>query len=210
MSKYRLMVVEDESILRMDIKEMLIEAGYEVVAEANSGDKAIELAAIHKPDLIVMDIKMPKMNGIKASRIIYQAFHIPALLLTAYSERDLVEEAKNAHILGYLVKPVSERHLIPAVEIALAQGDRLKAMANDIKKMEEKIQDQKVIQRAKGILMEVYQVSEEKAFKMLRSYSMNHGKSMKVVADSILLHRKLESMSQLIDKNVYNQATAPK
>ncbi len=193
MGKHRLMVVEDESILRMDIKEMLIENGYEVVAEANSGDKAIELAATRKPDLIVMDIKMPKMNGIKASRIIYQAFQIPALLLTAYSERDLVEEAKNAHILGYLVKPVTERDLIPAVEIALAQANRLKAMANDIKKMEEKIQDQKIIQRAKGILMEVYQVSEEQAFKMLRSYSMNHGMTMRKVADSILLNRKLES-----------------
>lgn len=188
MGKHRLMVVEDESILRMDIKEMLIENGYEVVAEANSGDKAIELAATRKPDLIVMDIKMPKMNGIKASRIIYQAFQIPVLLLTAYSERDLVEEAKNAHILGYLVKPVTERDLIPAVEIALAQANRLKAMANDIKKMEEKIQDQKIIQRAKGILMEVYQVSEEQAFKMLRSYSMNHGMTMMKVADSILLN----------------------
>lgn len=184
MGKHRLMVVEDESILRMDIKEMLIENGYEVVAEANSGDKAIELAATRKPDLIVMDIKMPKMNGIKASRIIYQAFQIPVLLLTAYSERDLVEEAKNAHILGYLVKPVTERDLIPAVEIALAQANRLKAMANDIKKMEEKIQDQKIIQRAKGILMEVYQVSEEQAFKMLRSYSMNHGMTMRKVADN--------------------------
>lgn len=193
MGKYRLMVVEDESILRMDIKEMLIEAGYDVVAEANSGDKAIELAALHRPDLIVMDIKMPKMNGIKASRIIYQAFQIPSLLLTAYSERDLVEEAKNAHILGYLVKPVSENALIPAVEIALAQAKRLVALAMDIKKMEEKIQDQKVIQRAKGILMEVYEVSEEQAFKMLRSYSMNNGKTMKAVADSILLHRSLES-----------------
>jgi response regulator NasT len=192
MGKYKVMVVEDESILRMDIKEMLKEAGYEVVAEANSGDKAIELAALHKPDLIVMDVKMPKMNGIKASRIIYQAFEIPTLLLTAYSERDLVEEAKNAHILGYLVKPVSERDLIPAVEIALAQASRLKDMANEIKKMEEKFQDQKVIQRAKGILMDIYQVSEEQAFKMLRSYSMNQGKSMKKVADYILLHRQLD------------------
>lgn len=192
MGKYKLMVVEDESILRMDIKEMLKEAGYEVVAEANTGDKAIELAAIHKPDLIVMDIKMPKMNGIKASRIIYQTFQIPALLLTAYSERNLVEEAKNAHILGYLVKPVSERDLIPAVEIALGQANRLKAMANEIKRMEEKIQDQKTIQRAKGILMEVYQVSEEQAFKMLRGYSMNNGITMKKVADSIILNRKLE------------------
>jgi two-component system, response regulator PdtaR len=193
MGKFRMMVVEDESILRMDIKEMLIEAGYDVVAEANSGDVAIELAAIHQPDLIVMDVKMPKMNGIKASRIIYQTFQIPVLLLTAYSERDLVEEAKNAHILGYLVKPISERDLIPAVEIALAQASRLRALANDIKKMEEKLEDQKTIQRAKGILMEVYQVSEDQAFKMLRTYSMNHGKSMKQVADYILIHRHLES-----------------
>ncbi|MDQ0199490.1 ANTAR domain-containing response regulator [Neobacillus ginsengisoli] len=193
MGKSRIMVVEDESILRMDIKEMLKEAGFDVVAEANSGDTAIELAALHKPDLIVMDVKMPKMNGIKAGRIIYQAYQIPVLLLTAYSERDLVEEAKNAHILGYLVKPISERDLIPAVEIAMAQANRLKALTNDIKKMEEKIEDQKTIQRAKGILMEVYQVSEEQAFKMLRSYSMNHGKTLKSVADYIILHRELDS-----------------
>jgi response regulator NasT len=193
MGKSRIMVVEDESILRMDIKEMLKEAGFDVVAEANSGDTAIELAALLKPDLIVMDVKMPKMNGIKAGRIIYQAYQIPVLLLTAYSERDLVEEAKNAHILGYLVKPISERDLIPAVEIALAQANRLIALTNDIKKMEEKIEDQKTIQRAKGILMEVYQVSEEQAFKMLRSHSMNHGKTMKSVADYIILHRVLES-----------------
>lgn len=193
MGKSRIMVVEDESILRMDIKEMLKEAGFDVVAEANSGDTAIELAALHKPDLIVMDVKMPKMNGIKAGRIIYQAYQIPVLLLTAYSERDLVEEAKNAHILGYLVKPISERDLIPAVEIAMAQANRLKALTNDIKKMEEKIEDQKTIQRAKGILMEVYQVSEEQAFKMLRSYSMNHGKTLKSVSDYIILHRELDS-----------------
>jgi two-component system, response regulator PdtaR len=200
MGNSRIMVVEDESILRMDIKEMLKEAGYDVVAEANSGDAAIELAALHQPDLIVMDIKMPKMNGIKASRIIYQAFQIPALLLTAYSERDLVEEAKNAHILGYLVKPISERDLIPAVEIALAQANRLKTLVNDIKKMEAKIEDQKTIQRAKGILMEVYQVGEEQAFKMLRSYSMNHGNTMKQVAEYIILHRQLESNVTVVNR----------
>jgi AmiR/NasT family two-component response regulator len=198
LGKARIMVVDDESILRMDIKEMLTEAGYHVVAEANSGDAAIELAALHKPDLVVMDVKMPKMNGIKASRIIHQSFQIPVLLLTAYSERDLVEEAKNANIVGYLVKPISERELIPALEIALNQAERLKTLANDIKKMEEKIEDQKLIQRAKGILMEVYQISDEQAFKMLRSYSMNHSKAMKQVADFVIRHRRLEADSSAI------------
>lgn len=193
MGNTRIMVVDDESILRMDIKEMLTEAGYEVVGEANSGDKAIELAAQLLPDLIVMDVKMPKMDGIKASRIIQQSFRIPVLLLTAYNQSDLVEKAKNAHIVGYLVKPVSERDLIPAVEIALGQAARMQTLLNDIKKMEEKIEDQKTMQRAKGILMDVYHLSEDQAFKMLRSHSMTHRKTMKEVADYIIRHRNLES-----------------
>src|SRR4051812_1471088 len=115
--KKRIIVVEDESIVRLDVSLMLKDAGYDVVAEAADGEKAIELAYSLKPDLMIMDIKMPKLNGLKASEIISNKFNIPILLLTAYSQKEYIEKAKKANILGYLVKPISEANLIPAVEI---------------------------------------------------------------------------------------------
>lgn len=147
MSKGRIMVVDDESILRMDIKEMLQEAGYDVVAEANNGETAIELAAKHIPDLIVMDVKMPKMNGMKAARIINRSFDIPTLLLTAYTEEELIAEAREAYIFGYLVKPITEKDLIPAVEVALGQAKRVKSLIGSIKEMEQKMEMRKRVER---------------------------------------------------------------
>jgi AmiR/NasT family two-component response regulator len=193
MSKARIMVVDDESILRMDIKEMLIEAGYDVVAEANTGELAIELAALHRPDLIVMDVKMPKMNGIKASKIIQQSFKIPVLLLTAYSETDLIKEARNANVVGYLVKPISEQDLIPAVEVALGQSERIKALLGNIQELEYKMETRKLVEKAKGILMEIYKISEEDAYKKIRSYCMTNRTSMKEVAEYVIKHRQLDS-----------------
>jgi AmiR/NasT family two-component response regulator len=192
MSKSRIMVVDDESIIRMDIKEMLLEAGFEVVAEANSGELAIELAGKHLPDLIVMDVKMPRMNGIKASRIIQQTWQIPVVLLTAYSQTEFIEEAKNAHIVGYLVKPITENDLIPAIEIALGQSKRMKSLMGNIKKLEQKIKDQKTVEKAKGIIMEIDHFNEEEAYKKLRSYSMNHQLEMIVVAHDVIKNRRLE------------------
>lgn len=192
MSKTRIMVVDDESIIRMDLKEMLLEAGYDVVAEANTGELAIELAGIHRPDLIVMDVKMPRMNGIKASRIIQQTWQIPIVLLTAYSQTEFIEEAKNAQIVGYLVKPITENDLIPAIEIALGQSKRLHSLMGNIKKLEQKIEDQKIIEKAKGILMEVYQLNEEEAYKKLRTYSMNHQLEMITVAHDTIKYRSLD------------------
>lgn len=192
MSKSRIMVVDDESIIRMDIKEMLLEAGYDVIAEANSGELAIELAAKHRPDLIVMDVKMPRMNGIKASRIIQQSWQIPVVLLTAYSQTEFIEEAKNAEIVGYLVKPITENDLIPAIEIALNQSKRLHSLMGNIKKLEQKIEDQKIIEKAKGIIMETYLLNEEGAYKKLRSYCMNHQVQMIAVAHDVIKTRSLD------------------
>lgn len=186
MNKARVMVVDDESILRMDLKEMLRDAGYNVVAEANSGDLAIELAAAHKPDLIIMDVKMPGLNGIKASRIIQQSFNIPVLLLTAYSKTELVEKARNAGVVGYLVKPITERDLVPAVEMALAQAERMQALKKDISTLEHQIDVQKKVNKAKGVLMEQYGWNEEKAYQQLRSYCMSHRIKMEEAADLIL------------------------
>jgi AmiR/NasT family two-component response regulator len=193
MSKARILVVDDESILRMDIKEMLTEAGYNVVAEANTGELAIELAALYRPDLIVMDVKMPKMNGIKASRIIQHTFKIPVLLLTAYSETDLIKEARSANVVGYLVKPISEQDLIPAVEVALGQSERIKTLLGNIKELECKMETRKIVEKAKGILMETYNLTEEEAYKKIRSHCMTNRTSMKEVAEYIIKNRRLDS-----------------
>lgn len=191
------MVVDDESILRMDIKEMLQEAGYEVVAEANNGEAAIELSARHVPDLIVMDVKMPKMNGMKAARIINRSFEIPTLLLTAYTEDELIMEAREAHIFGYLVKPITERDLIPAVEVAIGQARRVQSLMGSIKEMERKMEVRKQVERAKGVLMDVYQLSEERAYQTMRTYCMNTRKTMGEVAEHILTTRTLDVRSVL-------------
>jgi response regulator NasT len=191
------MVVDDESILRMDIKEMLQEAGYDVVAEANNGETAIELAAKHIPDLIVMDVKMPKMNGMKAARIINRSFDIPTLLLTAYTEEELIAEAREAYIFGYLVKPITEKDLIPAVEVALGQAKRVKSLIGSIKEMEQKMEMRKRVERAKGILMDVYKLNEERAYQMMRAYCMNKRKTMGEVAEDILKNRKLDAVADV-------------
>ncbi len=191
MSKPRILVVDDESILRMDIKEMLIEAGYDVVAEANNGDLAIELASKHHPDLIIMDVKMPKMNGIKASRIIHSSFGIPVLLLTAYSETELIKEARMANVVGYLVKPISERDLIPAVEMALGQSERVKVLAGNIRDLQAKIEERKRVEKAKGMIMLTYKVSETEAYERMRAHSMKYRISMKEVAEYIIEYGKL-------------------
>src|SRR5919205_911179 len=129
------MIVEDESIVRLDLSMMLSDNGYEIVGEAGDGEKAVELAYSLKPDLIIMDIKMPKLNGLKASEIISNKFNIPILLLTAYSQKEYIEKAKKANILGYLVKPISEANLIPAVEIALMQAENANFYKEKVEEM---------------------------------------------------------------------------
>jgi len=139
-----------------------------------------------------MDVKMPRMNGIKASRIIQQSWQIPVVLLTAYSQTEFIEEAKNAEIVGYLVKPITENDLIPAIEIALNQSKRLHSLMGNIKKLEQKIEDQKIIEKAKGIIMETYLLNEEGAYKKLRSYCMNHQVQMIAVAHDVIKTRSLD------------------
>lgn len=186
MGKARIMIVDDESILRMDIREMLEEGGYEVVAEAGNGEAAVELAHIHHPDLIIMDVKMPRLNGMKASRIIHSKLRIPIVLLTAYSDGQLVEDAKTAGVVAYLVKPVSESDLIPAVEIALAQGARLLQLSSSIRRLEKQLEIRKLVERAKGILMEQYGLSEQRAYEMLRSESMNRRIPLERMAQEVI------------------------
>ncbi|MGN7394390.1 ANTAR domain-containing response regulator [Peribacillus frigoritolerans] len=182
----RILVVEDESIVLLDITIMLKDAGFDVVGHARNGEKAIELAHSLKPDLVLMDIKMPKMNGLKASDVISNTFQIPVLLLTAFSQREYIDEAKRANIVGYLVKPITEANLIPAVEIALLQAANTKKYQERNAQLDETLTNRKVIEKAKGIIMKRKNVTEEIAYNKLRRLSMDKQLSMETVARRII------------------------
>lgn len=185
--KKRIMVVEDESLVRLDVSYMLKDAGYEVIAEAADGEKAVELAFNLKPDLIIMDIKMPRLNGLKASEIISNKFNIPIILLTAYSQKEYIEKAKQANILGYLVKPISEANLIPAVEIALRQAENTNLYKQKVEEMNKELENRKLIEKAKGILMKQLNLPEETAYNKMRNISMKKQLPLEKVAKYILL-----------------------
>lgn len=182
----RILVVEDESIVLLDITIMLKDAGFDVVGHARNGEKAIELAHALQPDLVLMDIKMPKMNGLKASDVISNTFQIPVLLLTAFSQREYIDEAKRANIVGYLVKPITEANLIPAVEIALLQAANTKKYQERNAQLDETLTNRKVIEKAKGIIMKRKNVTEEVAYNKLRRLSMDKQLSMETVARRII------------------------
>jgi response regulator NasT len=188
--KKKILIAEDESIIRMDLKMMLQDHGYEVVGEAGDGDRAIELAFLHKPDLILMDIKMPKIDGLKASKIIGNQLDLPILIITAYSQKNFVEKAQQDNIVGYLVKPISESNLIPAVEIALHQSSKEKQLKEKVKIAEQEVQKRKLIEQAKGIIMQVEEITEQEAFKRLRDSSMARQMTMESVAKEIILKHK--------------------
>ncbi|EGQ24172.1 MULTISPECIES: response regulator [Sporosarcina] len=182
----RIVIAEDESIIRMDLKMTLQDHGYEVVGEAGDGDRAIELAFLHKPDLILMDIKMPKMNGLKASRIIGEQLDLPILIITAYSQKEFVEKAQQDNVVGYLVKPISESNLIPAVEVALHQSDKAKRLKENVQQAKQEVEKRKIVERAKGILMDAEQLTEQQAFKQMRDASMSRQMTMESLAQEII------------------------
>ncbi|ANX13898.1 Fis family transcriptional regulator [Fictibacillus arsenicus] len=184
--KPKIIVIEDEAILRMDLKEMLTDAGYDVIAEGDNGEKAIELAHQFKPDLMIMDIKMPKMDGLKASRIIAKQSKTPILMLTAFSQKEFVEDAKKANVLGYLVKPISEANLVPAVEIALSQAQQRVQFEDELLQKDKKMNARKQIERAKGVLMKVKKLNEQAAYEKMRNFSMKQQVSLERTANAIL------------------------
>lgn len=189
MSK-RILLVEDESLIRLDISFILQDNGYEVVGEAGDGEKAVELAFSLKPDLIIMDIKMPKLNGLKAGKIISSKLDVPIILVTAYSQKEFVEKSKQANVVGYLVKPVSEMNLLPAVEVALNQAAKMKSMQEAISAANEQVEKRKLVERAKGLLMKNLVISEEEAYQKMRKFSMKHRLSMNQTADKIIAKYK--------------------
>ncbi len=183
-----ILVVDDDPIIRMDLREMLEEEGYQVVGEAGNGEQAVDLAARLKPELVIMDVKMPLMNGIKAAQIIrrMQQLDTAILLLTAYSQRDLVRDAREAGVTAYLVKPVSEEDLIPAVEIALSQREKLGALQKDLEGLKQSIEDHKQIDKAKRVWMKATGSNEEQAHRALQRMSMKEQLPLRKLADRIL------------------------
>ncbi|GIO07554.1 ANTAR domain-containing response regulator [Brevibacillus reuszeri] len=186
MTQPKIMVVDDEPIIRMDLREMLENEGYQVIAEAKNGEEAVSLAHRHKPDLIIMDVKMPVLNGIKASSIIRSFSDSSILLLTAYSQKELVQDARKAGVTAYLVKPVSEDDLIPAVEIALSQKEKVVSLKKDISDLKQKIEDRKSVEKAKGKLMSALSLEEDAAYKWLQQVSMQRRMPLVKLAEEIL------------------------
>jgi len=186
MQPLRIVIADNESIIRMDLKEMLEEAGHIIVAEASNGAKAVDLVRQHKPDLVIMDIQMPEMDGITAAKIISIEKIAPVLLLTAYSQKDIVEKAKDSGVLAYLVKPVKEANLFPAMEIAVARFQEFAELERELDNMKNSLESRKILDRAKGILMDAYNLSESEAYRRIQQYSMSKSKSIKDVAEAIV------------------------
>jgi response regulator NasT len=180
------MIVEDESLIAIDLKFMLEDNGYEVVAQANNGESAIELAFTHKPQLILMDIKMPKLDGLKASKIIEQQLGIPVLFISAYSEKELLLYMKQDNILGYVMKPFSEKNVLPALEVAFHQIDKFNRLNGEILHKQSELEKRKLIERAKGLLMQSEKLSEDEAYKKIRNESMQSQQEMVTIAKRII------------------------
>ena len=182
--KVRILVAEDETIIRLDLVEMLTEAGYEVIAQAENGAIAVELAKQHKPDLAILDVKMPEMDGITAAeQIILLA---PVLMLTAFSQRELVERARDAGVMAYVVKPFSINDLVPAIEIAISRHRQMKSLESEVADIYERLETRKIIDRAKGILMKAMNLSEPESFSWIQKTAMDRRISMKEVANAII------------------------
>ncbi|KRQ86483.1 putative transcriptional regulatory protein pdtaR [Caloramator mitchellensis] len=186
-----IVIVDDEPITRMDLHELLNESGFNVIGEASDGLDAVELCRRLKPDLVLMDVKMPLLDGIKASKLIMtEELTKAVVLLTAYSSSEFVERAKESGVMAYLVKPVEEKTLINTIEIALHKGYEIQNMKNEIKIARENLEARKIIEKAKGILMTKENISEKEAYNLMRKVSMDKRCSMRKIAETILLNER--------------------
>jgi response regulator NasT len=182
----RVLIAEDETIIRMDLRELLERSGFEVCAEARDGEEAVALARSERPDVAIMDVKMPKLDGIEAARRILDERPIPIVMLTAYGQQELVSRAVEAGVFGYLVKPFREQDLLPAIETARARHDELAALREEAESLTEALAARKAIERAKGLLMEKEGLSEQDAFARLRKASQVSGRPLRVVAEAVV------------------------
>lgn len=186
MESLRIIIADNESIIRMDLKEMLEEAGHVVIGEAPNGAKAVDLVRAHRPDLVIMDIQMPEMDGLTAAKIISKEKIAPVLLLTAFSQKDIVDKAKDSGVLAYLVKPVKESNLFPAIGIAVSRFQEFAELEKELENVKSSLETRKILDRAKGILMDAYNLSETEAYRRIQQYSMSKRISIKEVAEAII------------------------
>ncbi|WP_229670348.1 ANTAR domain-containing response regulator [Microlunatus endophyticus] len=184
----RVVVAEDESLIRLDLVEMLSEEGYEVVGEAGDGEQAVALATDLKPDLVVMDVKMPKMDGISAAEKIAEKRIAPVVMLTAFSQRDLIERAREAGAMAYVVKPFGKDDLVPAIEIAIARYQEILAVEAEVAQLEERLETRKIVDKAKGLLQVGLGLTEPEAFRWIQKTAMDLRKSMREVAEGVIAH----------------------
>jgi response regulator NasT len=192
LKRTRILIADDESLILMDLREMLANLGYLVVGEASDGQSAVNMARELRPDLVVMDVKMPDMDGIEAARMLTEERIAPVLLLTAYSQQDLIERAREAGVVGYLVKPFRESNLAPAIQITLARFEEFRALQDEVEDLKEALETRKVVDRAKGILMDTQGLTEHEAFRRIQRMSMNTRRPMKEIAEAILLAHEVE------------------
>jgi response regulator NasT len=183
-AQYRIVVAEDETLIRMDLVEMLTEAGYQVVGQGVNGQEAIELADTHKPDLMILDVKMPVLDGISAAEKIIDI--CPVLMLTAFSQRELVERARDSGVMAYVVKPFTINDLLPAIEISISRYRQMKSLENEVADLYERLETRKIVDRAKGILMKTMNLSEPESFSWIQKTAMDRRISMKAVAQGII------------------------
>ena len=193
-NKLNILIADDEPITRMDLRELLQESGYNVVAEAGDGFDAVEACKKHHPDLVLMDIKMPYLDGLSASRLIIEENLADAVvLLTAYGEKEFVEEAKAIGISGYLVKPINAKSLIPTIELLFKHIHEIKKLRRDINEISERFENRTIIERAKGRVMEELSMTEEEAYRYIKNLSLCKSISMRHVADLILQQSKVDT-----------------
>ena len=191
MANLRVLIADDDPIIRLDLKQMLENLEYEVVAEAGDGQQALQMARETKPDICILDIKMPVMDGIEAVSIITEESIAPTILLTAYSDKELVDRAKDAGVFAYLVKPFKPSDLPPAIEVARSRYEQNTALNKEVSSLEEKLESRKLIDRAKGILMTEHGLNESEAYRRIQLQSMNLRKTMKEVAEAIILAKSV-------------------
>ena len=186
----RVLVAEDEALIRLDLVELLTEEGYDVVGEAGDGEAALAMARELQPDLVVMDVKMPKMDGITAASTIAEERIAPVVMLTAFSQRDLVERAREAGAMAYVVKPFDASDVVPAIEIAMARYAEIRAVEDEVADLEERFASRKAVDQAKGLLQEGLGLSEPEAFRWIQKTAMDLRKSMREVAEGVIDHSK--------------------
>jgi response regulator NasT len=186
----RVLIAEDEALIRLDLAEMLVEEGYDVVGEAGDGETAVRLAEDLSPDLVILDIKMPIMDGLAAAERIAGAKIAPVVILTAFSQRELVERARAAGAMAYLVKPFQKSDLVPAIEIALSRYSEIAALESEVSTLTDRLETRKAVERAKGELMTRYSMTEPQAFKWIQRTAMDHRMTMREVAERILAEQQ--------------------